>query len=183
MTQPQSNTAFPLSAEISFSFDNQLLCKLPGFLFQKLIITAKPSAKYDDEYEEIGFWVDKLPSDQNNPEIKRVVNYLQTHVSWSEIEPFVELSADSSARLSYIWEQKHQQFDKYRIEVRRASLPSELFFYMPFNRDRMLQLFQDNKVYLRSPCQFNDPFDCSNDEQTRLACIEWGMFMFQRQKR
>jgi hypothetical protein len=162
---------FPASSEIWFNYEGKNIFKLPGFLCLCFVIASRPKAEQDLEYGAIEY-PDDLSAEP------KLIDYLQTHVKWSELEPFVTLSQDSKIRLAKMWESKKNQMDGYSIQILYKKLPDELFRYTRFNQQRLSQLFRDNELYLPSPSQFNDPFDCSLDEQTRLACIEWGVGSF-----
>ncbi len=119
-----------------------------------------------------------MSTDQSDSEIQSLIGYLQANVTWSQIAPFVTLPPDSRAQLGDMWQRKQSRLNGYSIHIRRKLLPAQLFRYTQFCRDRLSQLFRENELYLPSPSQFNDPFDCSLDEATRLTFIECGMGCF-----
>jgi hypothetical protein len=165
---------FPASWEISFNYEGNSIFRLPGFLCRHFVITSCPEAQNDLEYYAL-----EDPTDPNNLSADpKLIAYLQAHIKWSELEPFVTLSQDSKTRLAKMWESKRNQMDGYSIQILAKQLPDELFHYTRFNQQHLSQLFCDNELYLPSPSQFNDPFDCSLDEPIRLACIEWGIGCF-----
>jgi hypothetical protein len=178
MTTPEQNMVFPPSAEVWFCFKSDTILKLPSFLFLRLILDSRPHANNDEEFTRLSFWADDLPQDQCNQEILSLITYLQTHVPWRILSPFVTLSPDSSARIASMWRQKRNALASYRIEIRHKQLPPQLYRYAPFNPERLEHLFTAHELYLPSPSQFNDPFDCSLDEETRLTFIECGMGCF-----
>lgn len=178
MTTPEQNKVFPPSAEVWFCFKSDTILKLPGFLFLRLLLEAQPHARNDEEFKGLTFWADDLSQDQDGQEILSLITYLQIHVPWRILSPFVTLSPDSSARIASMWRQKRNTLASYRIEIRHKQLPPHLYRYIPFNRERIEQLFTAHELYLPSPSQFNDPFDCSLDEETRLTFIECGMGCF-----
>jgi hypothetical protein len=160
---------FPASSEILFNYEGENIFRLPGFLCLRFVIASRPEAEQKDlEYGALAY-----PTDLSEGPI--LIDYLQTHVRWSALEPFVTLSQDSKIRLAKMWESKKNQLDGYSIQILLKQLPNELFRYTRFNQQHLSQLFRDNKLYLPSPSQFNDPFDCSLDEPIRLSCIEWGI--------
>jgi len=178
MTTPQQNTVFPPSAEVWLCWKSTPLLKLPGFLFLRLVLNSRPDAENDNEFQRLFCWADKLPQDQGDPKIHSLLAYLQTHVPWKALCPFITLSADSVARIASMWKKKRKTLCSYRIEIRAKRLPDYLYRYTPFDQERLERLFTAHELYLPSAGQFNDPFDCSLDEQTRLTFIKWGMGCF-----
>lgn len=173
---------FPPSSEIWFYFESEVIFRLPGFLFLRFVIGTRPKAEQDNEFQRLAYSADDLPTDPNDREIQDLIAYLQSNVKWSEIEPFVTLSLDSRICLAKMWERKQSSIDRYSIHIHRKQLPDQLFRYIRYDRERLLQLFKENRLYLPSPSQFNDPFDCSLDEPTRLTFIECGMGCFSAKK-
>ena len=178
MTTTEQNMVFPPSAEIWFCFKSTAILRLPGFLFLRLLLNFRPHAGDDNEFQRLSFWADVLPQDQDDPEIHSLITYLQTHVPWKVLSPFITLSVDSFDRIASMWKQKRNTLGSYRIEIRPKQLPLQLYRYTLFNKERLEHLFKAHKLYLPSPGQFNDPFDCSLDEQIRLTFIECGMGCF-----
>jgi len=163
---------FPASSEIRFEYEGEIIFRLPGFLCLRFVDAYYPQARQIDlEYGEIQDPTDLAAG-------PKMIDYLQTHVKWSMLEPFVTLSRDSKIRLAEMWNSKKDRIDGYSINFGLKQLPNELFRYIRFNEQYLSQLFRDNKFYLPSPNQFNDPFDCSLDETTRLASIAWGIGCF-----
>jgi hypothetical protein len=171
------NTVFPASSEICFDFESECIFRLPGFLFLRFIIVSHPKAQQDREFQILSYWADTLKGNQDN-EHQSLLTYLQWNVQWPQIEPFINLDPNSRLHVAKMWQHKQASTNGYSIHIRCRKLPSELFRYSPFDKDRLLQLFRESNLYLPSPKQFNDPFDCSLDEATWLTFIECGMGCF-----
>lgn len=178
MTTPEENKVFPPYAELWFCYKSDTILKLPSFLFLRLVLDSRPRANSDQEFQRLSFWADDLPQNQGDKEVLSLITYLQTYVPWRILSPFVTLSPDSKARIASMWRKKRNALSSYRIEIRHKQLPPQLYRYVPFNPERLEHLFTSQKLYLPSPSQFNDPFDCSLDEETRLTFIECGMGCF-----
>ena len=181
MTTPEQNEVFPPSVEVWFCFKSEVLRKLPGFLLLRLLLISQPQAESDNEFQRLSYWADDLPSDQSNPEIKSLIFYLQSNVSWKLLSPFINLSPDSVARIASMWKKKRCSLGSYTIQIRHKQLPQQIYRYVPFIRDRLEHLFTSHELYLPSPSQFNDPFDCSLNETSRLALIECAVGCFSAQ--
>lgn len=178
MATPEMNRVFPPYAEVWFCYKSDILIQLPGFLILRLLLNSHPQANSDTEFQRLSFWGDILSHDQKDQEIQSLIAYLQTHVSWRVLDPFITLSADLKSRIANMWKKKRNELSFYRIEIRHRKLPSQIYRYVQFNKERLEYLFTKHELYLPSPSQFNDPFDCSLDEETRLAFIECGMGCF-----
>ncbi|MBI4775252.1 MAG: DUF2971 domain-containing protein [Deltaproteobacteria bacterium] len=175
MTTPNQNSVSPPVSEVWFCFKSQTLFKLPSFLFLNLIADSRPNAKKNKKFDRLSCWADDLPKDQNDREIVALIKYLQTNVPWRDLSRFVTVSADSNAHIDRMWKGKRNTLASYRIEIHQKELPPELYRYEKLNQKRLERLFTAGELFLSSPSSFNDPFDCSFDEETRSAFIGCGM--------
>ncbi|MFT5700401.1 MAG: hypothetical protein ACI8ZB_003275 [Desulforhopalus sp.] len=178
MPQVEQNMISPPSVEICFCFKTDILIKLPGFLFLRLLLELRPFPENDQNYNRLLFWPDDISQDQESQEVLSLITYLQTYIRWQTLAPFVTLGTDSKTRIASMWKQKRKKLSSYRIEIRFKKLPQQIYRYTPFNQERLKHLFSEYELYLPSPSQFNDPLDCSLDDETRLTFIECGMGCF-----
>jgi len=135
-------------------------------------------AKNDNEYQRLAYWADELPTNQDEEEIQCIINYLKSHVTWKQLLPFIKVGPDTVAAIGRLWRGKRNSTKYYSIQIRSRKLPDQLFRYTPFHPARLKELFCDNVLYLPSPSHFNDPFDCSLDEESRLTFIDAGIGCF-----
>lgn len=135
-------------------------------------------AENDNEYQRLAYWADDLPTDHNDEEIQSIINYLKSYVTWKQILPFIKVGPDTIAAIGRLWRSKRNSTKNYSIQIHCRKLPDQLFRYTPFCPDRLKELFCDDLLYLPSPSHFNDPFDCSLDEESRLTFIEAGIGCF-----
>ncbi|MEI7639122.1 MAG: hypothetical protein WCJ37_17560 [Syntrophus sp. (in: bacteria)] len=177
MMTPPTNTVFPPSSEIWFCFNSERIFRLPGFLFLRFIAANRPNAQRDKEFQILSYWADTLDQDLHD-EIDGLLRYLQRNVSWSQVAPFVSLYPDAKTQIAEMWQQERTCLNGYTINVQCRNLPTELFRYTSFHKDRLSQLLVENRIYLPSPRLFNDPFDCSLDDTIRETFIDCGMGCF-----
>jgi hypothetical protein len=167
----------PFSPEIAFFYCQFSIFRLPAFLSLKLIRNRQPSATTDKQYTRLEFWADEIEREPS--ENAWVVEYLQSKVEWDTILPYCsQLSPDTCATVADLWKSRRFQKASYSIRIELRELPPTLFKYMPFQSKYVENIFGNKKLYLSSPSDFNDPFDCSLDESYRLSFIEWGIGCF-----
>lgn len=172
----------PASAIISFYWKSSLVDSLPCFLLLDIIKRDNPNSEKNDEFEKLSYWADNLPTEPTVPvngETSKLIAYLKQHVKWKKIQPFLRILPNINSGLVKLWKniETHSN-NNYSITLHYRKLPVELFRYVPCNIEFLKVLFQKDELFLPSPSQFNDPFDCGFDEDIRLTFIEAAMGCF-----
>lgn len=77
-----------------------------------------------------------------------------------------------------MWSDGISQQEPLALRFLCVDLPDTVYRYMRFHADRVSELLADGKLFMPCPAMFNDPFDCSLDEPTRLTFIECAIGCF-----
>ena len=181
MEELNTNSIMPPSGSMSLYLSETSVLSVPYFLLLGLIRIKNPNAMNDKEFSEFAIAPDKIPQ-KTNQEQEELILYLKKNISWNSLDPFLQASEDTRTALHYLWTERAHTLGKYSIRLERLILPPSLYRYAGYHKNRCKDILVENRLYLPSPSQFNDPFDCALDEGIRMSFIECGIGCFSAER-
>jgi hypothetical protein len=178
MTTLNDNQIMPPMASVVFSYNQIPIKTLPVFLLLSLICNADSSAENEYDFRYLASRSDKLVIQEKSENLLRYLSYLKGKLVWQKLKPYLSITADTAEHLEQLWTNAQHTLGNYSLTISVKPLPKRLYRYMRFNSDWFTALFKNGTLYMPSPSQFNDPFDCNLDDSIRLAFIECAVGCF-----
>lgn len=152
----------------------------PLFLFRALARVRNSAIVGQPEYQRIDHQGDLC--DATAADRIRMVDFLRNNVPWGDFEPYVLEPPLIREIMRRAWENGQALAADTTIDLIEHQRPRILYRYLRFKEDWIERLLGKGELYLPSPSKFNDPLDCSYEEQYRLRFIECAVGCFSKDR-
>lgn len=169
--QENDNMIMPPSVALSFLYSDRVICSVPVFV---LVILAREQGVTDEDQHLNALHIasDDIAKNEAHLTPESCITFLQQTIEWGTLAQYLTYPSYLEEGIRGLWSAGESTQGLLSIQFQQIAIPDTIYRYMQFHPDRIRQLLFDGKLFLPCPAMFNDPFDCSLDEPTKLAFIE-----------
>lgn len=168
----------PPSVALTFLYSETPICSVPVFLLVLLTREQGESTEPNEFLNALDIAPDDIAEDRAPESQASYIDYLQRTIPWQSLVPHVSCPSYFQDPLSKMWSARLSQYESFTLRFLRMDMPDTVYRYIRFHADRVRELLAAGNLFMPCPAMFNDPFDCSLDERTRLTFIECAIGCF-----
>jgi hypothetical protein len=166
-----NNPIMPPAVTLTFLYTDHPICSIPVSVLV-LLVRDEGITDENQHLNVLELAPDQLADGESSLMAESCLAFLQETIPWKKLADYLSYPDYLSDGIKSIWSARATERGFLSIRFRRTALPDTVYRYMPFTRERASQLLAEGNLFLPSPAVFNNPFDCSLDEATRLTYIE-----------
>jgi len=167
----QDDMIMPPSPAVTFSYSSRPICSVPVFVL--VLLACEAGATESSDYiNALKLAPDKIADGDSHLTQADSLAFLQETISWEALGSHLSCPTYLREPIGDLWRHKTLSEGPLTISFSLIGLPNIIYRYITFREDRASQLLKEGGLFLPCPAMFNDPFDCSLDEETRLTFIE-----------
>jgi hypothetical protein len=161
----------PPSVELTFLYSEHVICSVPVFV---LVMLAKEQGvtEKNEFLNALIIAPDHIADNKGLPSPESCVTFLKKTIQWDALANYLSCPSYLLETIGALWSANASTRGPISIKFQRVTIPAIIYRYMQFHPDRIHALLAEGKLFMPCPAMFNDPFDCSLDELTRLTFIE-----------
>lgn len=166
------NMIMPPSVALTFHYSGKPICSVPVFL---LVLLAREQAQIPDRnnlLNALDVAPDHIAENQDPQSQAPYISFLQRVIPYRSLIPYVSCPSYLRDTFTMMWSDHIAQHESFSFQFISVAMPDMVYRYIRFHPERVGDLLRDGKLFMPCPAMFNDPFDCSLDEPTRLTFIE-----------
>jgi len=161
----------PPSVALTFLYLDHPICFIPVFVL--VLLAREHGASDQDEcFNALTIAPDHVADGTSHISQASSLAFLRQTIPWAKLAQHLTCPPYMIEAVRPLWSPDVSNQGPLSVRFARIAIPETIYRYMPFRSDRVSQLLADGELFLPCPAMFNDPFDCSLDEPTRLTFIE-----------
>jgi hypothetical protein len=165
------NMIMPPSGELVINFTGHKICSVPLSIL--VMLAGQHGASDQNEYfNALSIAPDDVINREPHVTPEDCINFLQKSIHWDSISKCISCPLYMMPSIENLWNSQSLELNNFSLELKSISMPDTIYRYMQYHHERILELITGGKLFLPCPAMFNDPFDCSLDEPTKLTFIE-----------
>jgi hypothetical protein len=165
------NVIMPPSVALTFFYSSRPICSVPVFIL--VLLARNEGVTGQNQYlNALNTAPDLIADGGSHLSPKSCLKFLQETIAWDTLAPHLSCPDYLREPMGALWSDNVSAEGPLSIHIRRIAMPDVVYRYMTFRHDRASQLLEEGRLFMPCPAMFNDPFDCSLDEATRLTFIE-----------
>lgn len=161
----------PPSVALTFSYLDHPICSVPVFILV-LLARHKGVSDQNDYLNALNIAPDDIANGKSYLTQESCLKFIQETITWNALVPHLSCPDYFREPIGSLWNGSVSSGNPISIHFQKIAIPKIVYRYMTFRHDRASQLLKEGKLFLPCPAMFNDPFDCSLDDATRLTFIE-----------
>lgn len=162
----KDNSPMPPSGAVEFQHDGKRICKAPIFLLILLILKEGKIGEDNRRLNMLMHGPDTIAS-MDSSISEQYLRFFQENVAWGKFSPYLSYPGYLDKELKALWSSHLSNRGSLSIQFYPIIFPDKIYRYFQFRRCRARQLLSRGKLFLPSPKMFNDPFDCSLDDEVK----------------
>jgi len=115
-------SSIPPFADLAFSFQGFEIARFPCMIFTTFIESKGRDPNKDQKLLYLTSWADTIGKHSFMAE-GPLIEYLQTELSWNEIQPYIALSKDSESAFKRMWDEKKVNYGDYNFSLKSLKCP------------------------------------------------------------
>jgi len=165
------NMIMPPSVVLEFLYKDRPVCSVPTFI---LVMLARSEGVSNSNHylNALDIAPDHIEGGESHLSQEACLLFLQKAIAWDTLAPHLSYPDYLHEPIGSLWTGSASGSSPLTIRFRRIAIPDVVYRYITFRHDRASQLLKDGRIFMPCPAMFNDPFDCSLDDATRLTFIE-----------